>query len=151
MGQISRAAKEQAITIIKAYIQDRKDEIIKNNAELLEGVQKKARETADKKFSYSKRTALINKLREDATTKERELREALGCNSGRWRNSGIWHDVERTFDERVEEIGKDLLATTKIGEMLEELDNRYREIDKKVFVATTHPQLVQLINDMTDN
>lgn len=139
MARISRADREQAQRFILEAINAKVSKL--SDDPQLKACYDQAKRSVEHETGYTKKMEKAKKLRDQADKLEKEVKEAVGCDYG---------SPAREYGIMVNEHYKELIADVPAHLEIEALNEKKREVAKRVFMATVHEELAALIQELSE-
>lgn len=145
MEHVLNNERQQAIKFIKEDLNKKIKAIDKENKKLFDVCRKDAKNFIDRKYSYSNLIKKINEYRQKATDLEHELEYSL-LPEGKTKCYG---SISSQFEKLVTTKSEEMINETTPGQQRQSLVSRLHEVERQVFMATTHEEIVSLIDSLT--
>jgi hypothetical protein len=140
MMRITKADRGIAVSIIRDALDVKKNKLKMANADHLAGITAKADKLVEDKYKIQKVLNEAVALREKANKLEVALKTKLGVSQ--------YTSISHGRQQQVEVTEQELLSKDKVGKQIIELETQYKSVAKRVFLATTNEELVQLVNEL---
>ena len=145
MARISKSDRDQATDIVKRKLTKWVEILEDHHRADMEALRKEAEKRVDRRFSFTKRMDRVDKLRSQARDIEENLLEEMGpCKQNGWRTPGLHDKFKHQCDLEYE----NLLGETDYGADMKTIKQRIEQAKDRIFLATSHNDLVSIIEEL---
>ena len=138
---ISKSDRNQAKELIKAQIRAQIQEFEREHALYLEGSKAETRKMVERNLGIDALMKKLRKMKEQVNNLENLIGHTV---IGR---DATWYTIDNELSRLTQKQEAQYHETTEVGRKLNALRKRFNDVDRRIFLATAHEDLVALVRE----